>query len=249
MATTRRVRDLLDQLAAAEANFLHAEFLAPALRDGVVHVRVAGVVCRLRVEGDFVGWGVFRTAGPAAARLVRPASPDERRRYLALWPRRRLILCQPAGRGWLALPADGGDAHFRGAGPLPVRFVREGRRFDVIAARYDGVQCWFEEPDGHADRAAAAFLREALHLRAPAEQVRRPGLTAGQRAAYAWVYERRRWADRDLFVQSAGVCLGTADRRLDVGSLVGVFAAVCAQATAAAGAADCSVGAQTPSSE
>jgi len=67
MPTSQRVRDLLDRLAAAEARFLHGDFLAPAPRGGVVHVRAAGVVCRFRVEADFEGWGVFRPTGPASA--------------------------------------------------------------------------------------------------------------------------------------------------------------------------------------
>ncbi len=56
-----RLDEILERLAAAEERAFAAEFLAPMLRGGTVQVRIAGVVCRLRVSPpDFEGWGVFR---------------------------------------------------------------------------------------------------------------------------------------------------------------------------------------------
>jgi hypothetical protein len=193
MATSRRVHDLLNRLAAAEDRFLQSDFLAPALRGGVVHVRIAGVICRLATEADFEGWGVFRPTGPAAARLLRPATLAERRRYLELLPRRLLILCQQERRSWLAWPAHHGPE----SAPVTVRLVEDLERFETVAARFDGVQCWFEGADERGDPAAAAYLRESLRKMTPPEEVRRPGLTAGQRAAYALAHELRRQAERD----------------------------------------------------
>jgi hypothetical protein len=197
MATSRHIHDLLNRLAAAEERFLQSDFLAPALRGGVVHVRIAGIVCRLKVEGSFEGWGAFRPTGPAAARLLRPATLAECRRYLELLPQRRLILCQPLGRRWLARPAHQGDRRFAETSLVPVRFVEEAERFETVEARYDGVQCWFEGLDGRADPAAAAYLRTALQAMEPPEQVRLPGLTAEQRAAYALAHALRLEAQRD----------------------------------------------------
>src|SRR5437762_3280165 len=101
MARTRYVHDLLDRLAAEEGRFLAGEFLAPAVRGGVAHLRVGGA------------------------------------------------------------------------------------------------RCGFERPDGRADPAAAAYLRRALAEKTAPDRVRRPGLTAEQRAAYALVVELRRRAERD----------------------------------------------------
>src|SRR3954471_19480434 len=111
----------LDRLAAAERGFLASEFLAPVLRGHGVQVRIAGVRCRLRADpADFEGWGVFRPASHAVARLVRPASMAERRRYLALFPAVGLVLVRPdaadadgAAPIWLAIPAHGADGRFR----------------------------------------------------------------------------------------------------------------------------------------
>jgi hypothetical protein len=197
MATSRNVHDLLRRLAAAEERFLQGEFLAPALAGGVVHVRLAGVVCRLKMASRFTGWGIFRPTGPDAACLVRPATLTERRHYLELLPRRLLILCQPAGTHWWTWPAHQADHRFPTAELLPVRFVEEAQRFEIVAARCDGVQYWFEELDERGDPAAAAFLREALEKMTPPAEVRRPGLSAEHRAAYAQVYQLRREVERD----------------------------------------------------
>ena len=193
----RRVDDLLNRLAAAEERFLGGDFLAPALRNGIVHVRIAGVVCRLRVQSDFEGFGVFRPTTTDQATLLRRASLAERRQYLELMPKRKVILCQPAGRSWLAHPAHRGDRRFPETSLLPVRLVEEGQRFEIIQTRFDGVQCWFEQADERADPAVSAFLRGAFRDRVRPEDVRRKGLTAEQRTAFAIVDALRREAERD----------------------------------------------------
>src|SRR5688572_4638940 len=87
--------DAFNKLAAAEERFLASEFLAPALGGGEVHVRIAGVINRLRMSPpDFRGFGIFRPTSPSAATLVRPATLAQRREYLALFPLVRLILCR-----------------------------------------------------------------------------------------------------------------------------------------------------------
>lgn len=197
MTTTLKVRDLLNRLAAEEARFLAADFLAPMLGAGVVHVRIAGIVCRLRIADDFSGWGVLRPADTATARLVRPATLAERRRYLEALPQRRLILCRGERRRWLAWPAHQADHRFAKAALVPVRFVEEAQLFDRVAARWDGIQCWFESLDERADPSAAVFLRQALRSMTPPEAVRRRGLSAEQRTAYAVAHALRMEAERD----------------------------------------------------
>src|SRR5262245_56292423 len=103
MTRSRHVDAILNRLAAAEDQFLRSVFLAPVPRGGEVCVRIAGVVCRLRVEPRaFEGWGVFQPTAPGTACLLCPANLAERQRYLALFPRRRVILCARAGRSWWA---------------------------------------------------------------------------------------------------------------------------------------------------
>jgi hypothetical protein len=212
---SRKFDDILNRLAAAEERFLQSDFLAPMLRGGQVQVRIAGVVCRLKVEpADFEGWGVFRPMSPTAARLLRPATLAERQRYLELFPLLRVILCKREGEQWLAIPAYRSDSRFRIEGMIPVRLVEEAQLFEVLETRCDGSQCWFHRPDPRRDPAAAAYLRQALHEMLPPEQLGRPGLTVEERAAYALNYfprlEAERQAERDRTEQRLRAALAHA---------------------------------------
>src|SRR5262245_61439120 len=141
--SSKRLRETLDRLAAAEERAFAREFLAPMLRRGVVQVRIAGVVCRLEVSPhDFEGWGIFRPTSTTAAELVRPARLAERRQYLDLLPILRMIICLHEGDHWLAMPAHRADTRFRIEGLVPVRLVEEAQLFEVLITRFDGAQCW-----------------------------------------------------------------------------------------------------------
>jgi hypothetical protein len=182
----------MDRLAAAERAFVGSEFLAPVIKGLGVGVRIAGVHCRLTVEpAEFEGWGVFRAESHTRAKLVRRATMAQRRKYLALFPSVRLILCRREKSQWLAVAANRGDARFAIEGLVPVRLADEGELFETIVARFDGGQFWFDEVDARGDPSAAAFLRESLAVMAEPAKVGRPGLTAEQRAAYAIEYAER----------------------------------------------------------
>jgi hypothetical protein len=193
----RRVFDLLDRLATAEERFRRREFLAPALPGGVVHVRLEGIVCQMRVTGDFRGWGVFRPTGSATATLVRPATLAEQRRYLDLFPHRRVILCHGMPSGWQAWPAHHGDHRFGDPRLLPVQMVEEAQPFDVAETRFDGLQSWFEQLDPRADPRIAAYLRESLDAMRPPEQVTHRGLSGEEHTAYQILFALRQEATRD----------------------------------------------------
>jgi hypothetical protein len=194
----KHVLDAMDRLAEAEARAFAGEFLAPALRGAAVVLRVEGVVCRLATTPrDFEGWGVFRPISATEARPVRPAGLAERRAFLALFPAVRLVLAERRGRRWLALPADGGgDA-------VPVDLVADARPFDAVRARFDGARVLFESIDPRRDPGHAAYLRASLAGRRPPDRLDRPGLTPGERAAYALAFgptvaeEAARRRDRD----------------------------------------------------
>src|SRR5262245_10809566 len=181
----RRINELLDRLARTEERFLQSDFLAPAVRGGVVAVRIGVVVCPFRIERRFTGWGVFRPAGPDRAELIRRASLAERASYLALVPAQRVILCHRIGREWLGWPEQHGDHRFGPPALLPVRLAEEAEAFAIVATGFDGAQCWFDQLDERADPTAAAYLRRAFAEHALPESLQRRGLTAEERAAYA----------------------------------------------------------------
>jgi hypothetical protein len=183
------VSKLLERLAAAENEFLHQEFLAPALRGGIVRVRIGGVLCRIRIQPtDFAGWGVFRPASHTDANLVRPASLAERRRYLELFPLFRLLVCRRAGNVWFGSAASFGDARIQFEGMAPLELAEEVQLFDCVRARYDGSHFWFDELDSRHDPGTASYLRAALAEQTPPDELHRPGLTAEERAAYELNY-------------------------------------------------------------
>ena len=183
------VNELLNQFAAEEDEFLEREFLAPALRGGVVRVRIGGVVCRIRIDlTAFEGWGVFLPISHNEAMLVRRASLAERRRYLELFPMIRQIICRRAGNTWFGSPASFGDSRVRLEGLAPLKLAEEVQQFDCVRTRYDGAHFWFDELDMRHDPGASAYLRSALHDQTPPEKLHRRGLTAEERAAYELNY-------------------------------------------------------------
>jgi hypothetical protein len=191
-----RLHEALGRLAAAEERALSAEFLAPMLRGGTAQVRIAGVICRLRVSpDDFEGWGVFRATSASQARLVRPAWLQERRQYLDMLPLLRMIVCLRVRHEWLAMPAQRADSRFRIEGLVPVRLVEEAELFEVLQTRFDGARCWYDGPDPRRDPGTAAYLRDSLARMVEPERLSRPGLTAEERAAYEANYVPRLQAE------------------------------------------------------
>jgi hypothetical protein len=177
--------DAFNRLAEAEQRFLASEFLAPALGGGEVHVRIAGVINRLRMSPpDFRGFGIFRPASASAATLIRPATLAQRREYLALFPLVRLILCRREQGQWLALSAHRGDQRLQIAGLVPLRMAEEAQQFDIVRARFDGTSFWFESLDSSRDPATAAYLRQQFAQGIDPNLLERPGLTPEERLAY-----------------------------------------------------------------
>jgi hypothetical protein len=189
----KKIHDALDRLAAEERKFLGAEFFAPVLRGGRVGVRIAGIVCQMRVTpSDFEGFGVLRAASHAEATLVREARMSERRRYLELFPRVLLVVSSRTGKATSAVPSNEPDARFSVAGEIDLRLVDdEAELFDTIAARFDGSQFWFDQIDPRVDPAIAPYLRQALAAMTELRSLDRRALSPGHRIAYLLKYNAR----------------------------------------------------------
>ncbi len=191
----KQINKLLNRLAREESSFLGCEFLAPAVAHGTIRVRIAGSVCKLHVEPrEFQGWGVFQPLSFTEAIRVRDASLTERRRYLELLPRVSLIVCLRRAQRWMCVAGNRGDSRIHLEGLTQVALIEEVQQFDSIIARYDGARFWFDELDMRCDPGAAAYLRQSLADGVAASGLRRPGLTAEQRAAFElnqWEATRR----------------------------------------------------------
>lgn len=190
MAKSRKsVSDALDRLAAAERDFFARQFLAPVVRGGEVHVRIAGVVCKLRVTpADFQGFGIFQPRSATAATLVRPARLAERQAYLRLFPLVRLVVIRFVDGQCRAIAAHRGDARVRLSGAAEVLLAEDVQPFETVQCRFDGARFWFDAADPRRDPAIATYLRKSLADMVPPDDLARPGLSAEERTAYGILY-------------------------------------------------------------
>jgi hypothetical protein len=168
------------------------EFLAPVVRASTVQTRIAGVRCSLYIEpNDFTGWGVFKPVSHTLARLTRRAKMGERRKYLALFPKVRLVVCQRVQATAWCIPVDPKGSTVRVQGIVPVELCEDVEAFASIIARFDGATIWFGETDERVDPGHAAYLRRSLQSSTEPEQLDRPGLSLAERSAYTLVLRDR----------------------------------------------------------
>jgi len=219
------IDDILNRLEAAERGFLERDVLAPVLAGRPIGVRIAGVVCNLRVEGPRdvgasggrspEGWRILRPLALDCARIVRPATLAETHAYLHLFPAVRLIVVAREERTWHALPAAQGDSRFKIARPVPILLAEEGLQpFETVVARFDGRLFLYEARDGRRNPAPAAYLRDAIAIPTPPAVLRKPGLSAEERAAYAWAWGLLEEARRDTVAARLEEALAHAGARL-----------------------------------
>ncbi len=185
------IENLLNKLEAAEQDFLASEVLAPVLPGQAVTVRIAGIVCRLRVDNQrFEGWAILHPLSTSRARIVRAAHLAEVATYLKLFPAKRLIAVLREDRRWYGLTAQQSDTRFRLDCPVPIWLAEESiQPFETLIARFDGRFFWYERRDPRRNPALAAYLRQALNEKVAPDALRKPGLSAEERAAYAWVWD------------------------------------------------------------
>lgn len=192
------INDLLNKMEAAEDAFLQTEFLTPVLPYGQVRVRIAGVVCTLRVVGEREpGWAILKPRSLGEARVVGKPGLKQVREFLSLFPAVRLILVARGPEAWLALPAQQSDNRFRLSGPVSVEFVQGAAPFQQVLARFDGSHFWFEEIDRRRSPAIAAYLRDALQAETPPDNLHKATLTSEERAAYLLALRAVEAARRD----------------------------------------------------
>ncbi len=179
------IHDLLNKMESAEQAFLETEFMAPVLPGGQVRVRIAGLVCSLRVAGrPEPGWAILKPESMDRARVTGQPGLRQVRDYLELFPAVRLLLVARAGHPWLAIPAHRGDSRFQIEGVVRVRLVVGAEPFQRVVSRFDGTHFWFQEVDRRRSPAIAAYLREELDAGTAPEDLHKPTLTAEEREAY-----------------------------------------------------------------
>lgn len=209
------IHALLDRVAAAERDFLKAEFLAPVLKGGQVRVRIEGLVLTLKVAGSYEpGWAILKPLSMDRAAILRKPGLPQIRGYLGLFPSVRLLLLTRGDAEWSAVQAQAGDNRFRIDGAVPVHLAVGVEPFERIIARFDGARFLFQEVDRRRSPAIAAYLREALQSGIPPDQLRKPTLTAEEREAYRRVFQALEEAKRNRVEIKLGDALSRADSAL-----------------------------------
>lgn len=216
--------DFLNRIEDSERDFIGKEFLAPVVGTARVLVRIAGVICQLRVSyglpDDFKGWAIYQSISINEAVFSRRAKLAEIAHYLEILPALHLILVQADRSHWLALPTNRGDIRFLIQKPVRVWLVEEGlQQFDSIIARFDGRSFWFDHRDPLRDPSLAAYLRgqmrlfEATNPGLERDGLHKPGLSREEKDAFRWALHQRRNAERDTIEKRFADALAHADAR------------------------------------
>jgi hypothetical protein len=182
------IRNLLNQIAAQEAQLRDTQFLAPCVSGGTVRTRVAGIVLTFNPQPkDFEGWGIFQPVDEKTAEVVEEPSLPQLVDYLKLLKPMRLRLAHVLqGQTWLAYPVNEADMQQRlgATKPVPMHLVTEATAFEPIIARFDGSAWWFEEIDRRAEPQPAEQLREHLRQGTMPDDVRFSGMTPEMLTVY-----------------------------------------------------------------
>jgi hypothetical protein len=187
-----RLNDLFNRLESQENAIAGTTVLAPVLAGRAVCARIAGVVCRLKVQFNKEAlpgqWGILQVLDTQRARWQRAATRGEIERYMALMPQVGFVVLERQGREIIGFPAHAGDNRFQLMGAAPVQCSAETavQRFDSIIARFDGTHFWFDCINPRRSPAIAEYLRHSLADGFIPEMLRKKGLTAEERAAYAF---------------------------------------------------------------
>ncbi len=186
------INNLLSKFAAQEEDFMAREFIAAKLRGTDVNVRVGGAICRMRTHPRrYEGIGIFRPKSTSEAELVREATLTERSRYLNMLPRLKLIIECRRGTQWMGRMANRSDARFAIDGAVPIHMALDVQTFDVVVARFDCRQFWFDEVDMAQPPMTAISLRNALDAQVHPRDLEISDVTPELRDAYAVNYRRR----------------------------------------------------------
>src|ERR1051325_5665407 len=163
---SKKIKQLIKDLAEDEGAFLGTQFLAPAVRGGKVRTRIRGLVYTFTARPrDFEGWGLFQPVDEKVAQLSEEASLRRIAEYMKLFtPLRARLAYQLQGLTWLAYPYNESDAIQRvgSARPFAVHLVTDGTQFETVKVRSDSNTLWFEDTDRNADPRIAERLRDEL---------------------------------------------------------------------------------------
>ncbi len=168
-------RKLLNEMAKKERNLCSQDFIAPFTpRSKIALIKLDGLNYKFRIVGfNGSGFGLFRPIDASCAKYVRTAPIEKVRQFLELLPRIHLILAYEADQGWVAYPMnmESATSSLGLQSEAIVLNVSDCERFDVITARYDGMNFWYDEIFVGADPVKSEAMRECFLPDATAKQM------------------------------------------------------------------------------
>ncbi len=195
------IKDLLNKLASQEREFLDKEIFAPYIKGGAqIMLRINKVIYKLKTQkfkGD--GFGVFMAADANTAELIREAERYEIDDYLHLLPKVEFILVAKAGR-WLGFPAQANafEHRFQVKPQLvPILVADNIEVMDVVEARFDGANFWFDSAKFGDDIERKEKLRDRLERRnySITDEIK-SGLTPEENIAFTYAVEFHKEANK-----------------------------------------------------
>lgn len=179
---------IIAKMEEEEKKLSQTTFLAPITVGGRVRIRVAGIVYEMKVRTRETGFCILRMVDAGVAEVVETAPLSLASKYLALFPRLRLVLIDQLDKTWWALAYSDSDTRLQLSGPVPVQLVLGCTNFDTINARFDGAVFWFDSVDRKRDPAVSRTLRRSLEADIKPDEVRARGMVPSERVAYRMMY-------------------------------------------------------------
>ncbi len=182
------IRKLINQLATEENKLRSTEFIAPCVGNGKVRTRIAKMVYTFTTKpSNITGWSIFQPVDEKTAAFVEEANLPLISEYLKNFQPLRLRLTYPLqGQSWLAYPVNEADMRQRCGyfKPVAIHLVDQAARFEVVVARTDGINWWFDQCDRRADVMVTEKLQEQLKQVTPCSELNFKGMTPEMRTAY-----------------------------------------------------------------
>jgi len=196
----KNIFDIFDDIENREEEFLQSSFLSPILKNNKILVSIGGLIYKFRVGKPEAGWHILQPQNKSRAKIIRVASYAERAEYLKLFKRVFFIPIFVRNNILYCYPKSNSDCRFGAYSITPIYLadIDLVDTFDVIQARFDDQNYWFEEIDFNFNPQKAAYLRECLDNLVEPINVHLKGTTPHELNAYSIALELKKQAEADI---------------------------------------------------
>jgi hypothetical protein len=178
------VTSLMDKLARVEKDLLSQTILSPVIPKSKVTTRINGVVISFSVSPrNYTGFGLFQPIDYKNVQFVEDANFTERRRYLELFPRVKVIVVAH-DKDNTAVSLAHSDGRFSFA-TAPIHLVENISLLDIVYARFNGSYFLYDS-HSRGDTRRADFLKATLTAGTTPDKVE---ACSEDRAAYRLTFD------------------------------------------------------------